>query len=77
MLGETWQFKTEGYYKNFSNVIVPVKISTEGLTAVQIGSNPRSRESWQISEGIYDSLTNSPSNGAKGNAYGIEFMLEK
>jgi outer membrane receptor for ferrienterochelin and colicin len=77
MLTEKWQFKTEAYYKNFSNVIVPLKINTKGFAATQAGTDPRLKENWNVTESRYDSLTNVPVNGAKGKAYGIEVMFEK
>ncbi|MBE0538936.1 MAG: TonB-dependent receptor [Ignavibacterium sp.] len=77
MLDEKWRFNIEGYYKNLSNIIVPMKVNTQGATAEQIGVDPRSKESWIITDSRYDSLTNVPFNGAKGVAYGIELVLEK
>ena len=77
MLNERWQIQTEAYYKRFDNIIVPMKVNVDGLIAEQINNYARTKESWQVYENKYDSLTNIPINGATGEAYGLEVMLEK
>lgn len=77
MLNERWQFKTEGYYKKLTDVIVPMKVDVMGKSARLTGQDVRNAESWTIVDGRYDSLTTVPVNGAEGEAYGIEMMLEK
>jgi hypothetical protein len=54
-----------------------MKVNVDGLSAELINSNLRNKESWLIIDSKYDSLTSIPVNGATGEAYGIELMIEK
>lgn len=82
MLDDEWQVRVEGYYKNFSDLILPQRAQgtiwkvqrIEGLA----DSVYRTRSGWtapQATQG--DSLTTVPINSATGEAYGVEFLLQK
>lgn len=78
MMTPEWQFKTEVYYKMFTNSIVPEKLrGTRWLTQPN-GTNIFSRAGWTQPLLIQDdSLTSRPVNDATGKSYGIEFMFQK
>lgn len=77
--------RVEGYYKQFSNLIVQEKLT--GYRYEFYRYNPynndpeylRDPDNWYRSSGKlpYDSLTATPVNGARGYSYGFELYLEK
>lgn len=77
--------KIEGYYKQFSNLIVQERLTGyryEFYRHDPNNYNPeylRDPNNWyRSSEKLpYDSLTATPVNGASGYSYGFEFYLEK
>ncbi len=74
-----WQFRTEAYYKKFSDMIVDERVpGFVYATSPVPGEDPRTLAGWTApATAIGDSLTVNPVNGATGRSYGIEFMLEK
>jgi hypothetical protein len=79
MVNPSWQFKTETYYKDFSNVIVAEKLQgsrwSSTLTRQDSIFSPRS---WSSPVRVpSDSLTSFPVNDATGRSYGFEVMLQK
>ncbi len=82
MLSDEWQFKTEAYYKDFQDLILPKRAKG---TVWQVEKIPgladsvyRTRAGWTTPVGVVgDSLTTIPVNSARGASYGIEFMLQK
>ena len=78
MVSPEWQFKTEVYYKDLHNLIVPQKLQGTRWYAEPNGGPPLSPLSWGTPSRItVDSLTSFPVNGAQGSAYGVEVMLQK
>jgi hypothetical protein len=78
MLSPTWQFKTETYYKKFRGVVVPEKLHGSRWFSGRIGSQPFDSLSWATPVRIpTDSLTSTPVNGATGESYGFEVMVQK
>jgi hypothetical protein len=79
MLTEEWQFRVEGYYKIFDDVILPEEVQGTVYSVERIeGEDPTTREGWTQPVGTPgDSLTAIPVNSATGDAYGIEFLLQK
>ncbi|MES2767439.1 MAG: TonB-dependent receptor [Bacteroidota bacterium] len=81
MITPEWQFKTEGYFKSFDDLILQEKLPGTGYYVERSKdptTDPKTREGW--TEPIAyetDSLTSIPVNGATGKAYGVEFMLQK
>ena len=84
-LNNEWQVRIESYYKRFDNLIVQ-----EMLTGYKYEYYPldpynhnasylKNPANWYRSTDkiAYDSVTANPINGATGDAYGIEFSLEK
>jgi hypothetical protein len=79
MLTDEWQVKVEGYYKDFDDLIVQQKLSGTRYVSTQVpGGNPRYPSGWTrpVLE-PNDSVTTVPVNGATGEAYGMEVMLQK
>ncbi|RJP69211.1 MAG: hypothetical protein C4539_07940 [Ignavibacteriales bacterium] len=78
-LTEEWRFKFETYYKNFSNLIVQKNVQgIDYYTEPVPGANPKFKDGWTRPVPIFsDSLTDIPVNNSDGEAYGLEFMLEK
>jgi len=78
-LTEEWRFKFETYYKNFENLIVQKNTKGIGFYTEQVpGGNPKFKDGWTRPVPIItDSLTDIPINNSDGEAYGLEFMLEK
>jgi len=77
--------KFETYYKDFSDLVVQERLT--GYKYLFSPADPnnhdpeylRNPDNWiRSNEKLpYDSLTSTPVNGAKGYAYGFEFILEK
>ena len=78
-LNSEWKVKLEGYYKNFSNLIVQDEVpGTSYYTEEVPGQDPASRAGWTRPIPVNaDSLTQIPVNESNGEAYGFEFLLEK
>lgn len=78
MLTAEWQFKAETYYKAFTDVVVPEKLSGSVWSTQPTGGNILTREGWTAPVRVAgDSLTPKPVNDASGYSYGFEFMLQK
>ncbi|NOY06476.1 MAG: TonB-dependent receptor, partial [Chlorobi bacterium] len=73
-----WLLKVEGYYKDFSDLIVQQKYTTLAWESSLTGSgDPHDPSSWKTPYPVErDSLTAVPVNGSWGEAYGLEFTLE-
>ncbi|KXK47417.1 MAG: TonB-dependent receptor plug [Chlorobi bacterium OLB5] len=77
--------RVEGYYKQFSNLIVQEKLTGYRYEFYRYDPNNndpeylRDPDNWYRSPGKlpYDSLTATPVNGASGYSYGFELYLEK
>lgn len=78
-LAPEWLVRLEGYYKRFWNLIVQERLpGTVWVTTLKPGQDPRKPESWTPPVPVLgDSLTVIPVNGATGDAYGIELLLQK
>jgi hypothetical protein len=78
-LNSEWQALVEGYYKDFSDVIVQQIVQGTVYTTTPVpGGDRRLPSGWTTPVATTgDSLTTIPINGANGHSYGIEFMLEK
>lgn len=78
-LDNEWQVRVEGYYKKFDNVIVQeILQGTVYAVSPVAGRDPRRKDGWtDPAATLGDSVTTMPVNGATGNSYGIEIMLEK
>lgn len=79
MLTEEWQLRFEGYYKSFSDLILPdVVEGTQYVTERVPGGDFTTREGWTQPTAVRgDSLTSLPVNSATGEAYGFEILLQK
>jgi hypothetical protein len=78
MLSFDWQFKVEGYYKSFDNIIDPEKLAGSRWALRQTGGDVFRRDGWTTpAREPSDSLTSTPVNASTGRSYGIEFMLQK
>ncbi|HYF04332.1 MAG TPA: TonB-dependent receptor [Patescibacteria group bacterium] len=79
MLTTEWQIRAEGYYKGFNDLILQEKLRGTSYRVQRIpGRDPKKREGWTPPEAFEsDSLTSIPVNNATGEAFGIEFMLQK
>ncbi len=84
-LNNEWNAKVEGYYKKFDDLITQQRvknyryeftIADPTITDPAYIGDPANwiRSSTKLA---YDSATTTPINGVTGNAYGIEFSLEK
>lgn len=77
--------KAEGYYKQFSNLIVQEKLTGYRYEFYRYDPNNndpdylRNQNNWYRSNEKlpYDSVTATPVNGANGSAYGFELYIEK
>lgn len=78
-LTSEWNLKVEGYYKKFTNLIVPQRVNGTGYYTEHIpGQDPRLKSGWITPVKISaDSVTQIPLNGSNGEAFGIEFLLGK
>lgn len=74
-----WSARVEGYYKEFSNLYLPLRLNGERFYTEQIpGKDPRFASGWTLPATFSgDSLTQIPTNAAFGDAYGVEFFLSK
>jgi hypothetical protein len=79
MLTEDWQLKGEIYYKNFSDLIVQQRTTgTKYLSEPRGEGDIRYPSGWTAPVAVTsDSITTVPVNGATGEAYGIELLLQK
>lgn len=79
VLSEEWQVRVEGYYKNFDNLIVQERLpGTRYITTRRPGGDPGTIGGWNTPVAVPDdSSTSIPVNGATGEAYGVEFLLQK
>jgi hypothetical protein len=78
MLTPDWQFKVEGYYKSFDNIIDPEKLAGSTWQVQRSDGNIFAREGWTTPVRIAaDSLTSTPVNASTGRSYGLELMLQK
>jgi TonB dependent receptor/CarboxypepD_reg-like domain/TonB-dependent Receptor Plug Domain len=79
MMSPEWQVRVEGYYKRFSDLIVQQKLTgTRYVSTPKPGGDVRYARGWEDPVMIVgDSLTNVPVNGATGEAYGMEILLQK
>jgi len=84
-LNNQWQLRIEAYYKKFDNILVQQKVTTYRYKYYLIDptntdpnyiKNPANwlRSSTKVP---VDSITTNPINEATGDAYGIEFSIEK
>ncbi|MBI5647966.1 MAG: TonB-dependent receptor [Ignavibacteriae bacterium] len=77
-IDEQWLARVETYYKRFADLIVQKKTSALRWESDPTGVDPRTAAGWsQPSLVRRDSLTSIPINGARGDAFGMELMLEK
>ncbi|GJQ64759.1 MAG: TonB-dependent receptor [Melioribacteraceae bacterium] len=76
---QEWRAKVEGYYKKFENLIIAdVLRGSTYYTEPIPGKDPRFSSGWtRPVVNVGDSTTQIPINGGNGEAYGVEFMLEK
>ena len=74
-----WQFKSEVYFKDFKNLIVPLKVKgTQFVTQQILGKDPRYLSSWTEPVATQaDSATAIPVNNSNGKSYGWEIFLAK
>lgn len=78
MLTPEWQFKTETYYKHFSDVVIAQKLSGSEYSSRRTDANILTTSGWTVPERVQaDSLTNIPTNEATGKSYGFEVLLQK
>jgi hypothetical protein len=74
-----WNLKLDGYYKDFSNLIVQKVVQGSNYYTEPVpGKDTRFSSGWTRPITITgDSLTQIPVNGSYGEAYGLEFFLAK
>ena len=74
-----WNLKLDGYYKDFSNLIVQKVVQGSNYFTEPVpGKDPRFTSGWTRPITVTgDSLTQIPVNGSYGEAYGLEFFLAK
>jgi len=78
-LTDEWQVRAEGYYKRFSDLIVQQSVAGTRYVSTPIEGGDRHRATgWSTPAATAaDSLTSHPVNDASGEAYGVEFLLQK
>ncbi|RPI72458.1 MAG: hypothetical protein EHM47_08270 [Ignavibacteriales bacterium] len=78
-LTNEWRVRAEGYYKDFTDLIIQHKVLGSRFIAEQVpGKDPRYKSGWTNPVRVLgDSITQVPINAAAGEAYGLEFFLEK
>jgi hypothetical protein len=78
-LNEEWRVKFETYYKKFDNLIVPEVVTGTGFHTEPVpGKDPRFIDGWTRPVPVpIDSITQVPVNNSFGEAFGLEFLLEK
>ena len=74
-----WLAKVETYYKKFDDLIVQdILTGTNYYTESIPGKDIRNVDAWTRPVPVLgDSITQTPINGSFGEAYGLEFLLEK
>ncbi len=74
-----WNIKLEGYYKDFSGLIVQKVVQGSNYYTERVpGKDPHLTSGWTRPITVTgDSLTQIPVNGSYGEAYGLEFFLAK
>lgn len=74
-----WKVRAEGYYKDFNDLIVQQRVAGGKFYTEPVpGRDIRYRSGWTNPVTIPgDSLTQFPVNASFGEAYGLEFFLEK
>ncbi|MGA9295386.1 MAG: TonB-dependent receptor [Ignavibacteriaceae bacterium] len=74
-----WNLKLNGYYKDFSNLIVQKVVQGSNYFTEPVpGKDPQFTSGWTRPVTLTgDSLTQIPVNGSYGEAYGLEFFLAK
>ncbi len=79
LLSQEWQVRVEGYYKSFDDLIIQERLSGTKYTTTPRQEGDRRRPSgWNEPIAVMgDSVTPIPVNGATGEAYGVEFLLQK
>ncbi len=78
MLSAEWQFKAEGYFKSFDEIIEPQKLAGSTWLVQRTGSDVFRREGWTSPvRMVSDSLTSTPVNDGTGHSYGFELMVQK
>lgn len=79
LLTTEWQVRVEGYYKRFNDLIVQQRLTgTRYISNRRAEGDPRYASGWgEPIAVIDDSLTSVPVNAATGEAYGVEFLLQK
>ncbi len=79
MVSEEWKVKGEGYYKKFDDLIVQQKLTGTRYISTPIpGGDPHYAAGWTTPVAVVgDSLTSVPVNDATGEAWGMEFLLQK
>jgi hypothetical protein len=79
MLDDEWQVKVEGYFKAFDDLIVQQRLAGTKYVSTQVeGGNRRYPSGWTRPVVVAsDSVTTVPVNGATGEAYGVELLLQK
>ncbi|HEX2868859.1 MAG TPA: TonB-dependent receptor [Ignavibacteriales bacterium] len=78
-LNVEWRAKAEGYYKRFTNLIVPEIVRGRSYYTEPVpGKDPHFSDAWTRPIAVAgDSVTQIPVNNSDGEAYGFEFLLEK
>ncbi len=78
-INNKWKAKIEGYYKKFDDLIVARQTTGSAYFTERIpGSDLRNPAAWtRPVANPADSLTQIPVNESRGDAYGVEFFLEK
>jgi hypothetical protein len=78
-LSSEWNVRLEGYYKEFSNLIIQDVVQGISYVTEQIpDEDPRYPSGWTSPAILYgDSSTQIPANGSYGDAYGFEIFLAK
>lgn len=79
MITDEWIFRTEVYYKDFSDLILQQKALGTVYEVERVpGGDPTKESGWTKPVAtLGDSLTALPVNSATGASYGIEFMFQK
>lgn len=78
-LNNEWSLRLEGYYKDFTDLIIPqVVTGTRFFIEPVPGRDPRFADGWTSPVPVKgDSLTQVPINNSYGEAYGLELFLAK
>lgn len=78
-LTNEWSLRLEGYYKDFTDLIVPQVMQGTRFFVEQVpGRDPRYSDGWTSPVPVKgDSVTQIPVNNSYGEAYGLELFLAK